>query len=213
MNEIIQGSPEWFAVRLGKVTASRIADLTARTKTGYSTSRANYMADLIAERLTGVPAESYKSPAMQWGTDNEADARSNYEFMTDAEVVPVAFVDHPTIPMAGASPDGFVGDAGLVEFKCPLTATHIETLRGGSIDGKYIKQVQWQMACRPERLWCDWVSFDPRLPASMRLFIQRVPRDNAMIAALEKEVIEFLAELAITLADLRARYEAKAAAA
>lgn len=212
MSEIIQGSPEWFAIRLGKVTASRIPDLTARTKTGYSTSRANYMADLIAERLTGVPAESFKSAAMQWGTDNEGEARSNYEFMTDCEVASVGFVQHPTIPMAGASPDGFVGEDGLVEFKCPLTATHIETLRGGSIDGKYLKQVQWQMACRPERKWCDWVSFDPRLPASMRLFVQRVQRDSAAIAALEKEVIEFLSELDTTLADLRGRYETRAAA-
>lgn len=212
MNEIIQGSPEWFAARLGKVTASRIADLTARTKTGYGASRANYMAELVIERLTGAPAESFKSAAMQWGNDHEDDARSNYEFMTDAEIEAVGFVDHPTIPMAGASPDRFVGKHGLLEIKCPLTATHIETLRGGSVSGGYIKQMQWQMACRPERQWCDWVSYDPRMPASMRLFIQRVPRDNAAIAALEKEVIAFLSELNETVADLRNRFEAKAAA-
>lgn len=211
MNEIVQGSPEWFAIRLGKATASRIADATARTKTGWGASRANYMAELIAERLTGVPAASFTNAAMQWGTDQEPEARSNYEFMTDSEVVPIGFVVHPSIAMAGASPDGLVGDMGLVEFKCPNTATHLDTLLGDSMDGKYIKQVQWQMACTG-RQWCDFVSYDPRLPASMRLFIQRVPRDNAMIATLEKDVREFLAELDAKLAALRERYEEKDAA-
>lgn len=212
MNDVIQGSAEWFALRVGRVTASRVADVVRRTKTGFSTSRANYMAELIAERLTGVPAESYKSAAMQWGTDQEPIARSTYEFMTDLEVEPVGFVQHPTIAMAGASPDGFVGADGLVEFKCPLTATHLDTLLGQKIDNDYIVQVQWQMACRPERAWCDWVSFDPRLPPSMRQFIQRVPRDNAMIGGLEKDVREFLTELDAKLSALRQRYEAKAAA-
>lgn len=211
--EVIQGSDAWIQLRIGKVTASRVADIVRRTKTGFSTSRANYMAELVAERLTGVATASFTNAAMQWGTDQEPEARSNYEFMTDSEVTQVGFVEHPTIPMAGASPDGFVGDAGLVEFKCPLTATHIETLCGGSIARDYLIQVQWQLACCPERQWCDWNSFDPRLPASMRLFIQRVPRDNAMIAELEKDVKAFLAELDGTLADLRNRYERKAVAA
>lgn len=211
MSEIIQGSPEWFAIRLGKATASRIADATARTKTGWGASRANYMAELIAERLTGVAAVSFTNAAMQWGTDQEPEARSNYEFMTDSEVVPIGFVDHPSIPMAGASPDGLVGDVGLVEFKCPNTATHLDTLLGDSIDGKYIKQVQWQMACTG-RQWCDFVSFDPRLPASMRLFIQRVPRDEQAIGKLEDDIHDFLDELNAKLAVLRQRYEAKVAA-
>ena len=210
--DIIQGSPEWHQARLGRVTASRVADIVRRTKTGYSTSRANYMAELIAERLTGTAADSYKSPAMQWGTDHEADARSNYEFMTDSEVVPVGFVEHPAIGMTGASPDGFVGADGLVEFKCPLTSTHLDTLLGGKISGDYITQVQWQMACLPERQWCDWASFDPRLPASMRLFIQRVPRNDKMIEDLNGEVIAFLVELNDKLAALRAKYELRAAA-
>lgn len=210
--DIIQGSPEWFAIRLGKVTASRIPDLTARIKSGYGASRANYMAELVCERLTGVPGDSYKSAAMEWGNAHEDDACSMYEFMEDCEVTRVGFVPHPTIPMAGASPDSFVGDVGLVEIKCPLTATHIETLRGGSIPGKYIKQVQWQLTCTG-RAWCDWVSYDPRLPASMRLFVQRVTRNDETIAALEQEVREFQAELDATLAELRNRYEPKAAAA
>lgn len=212
MSDVIQGSADWHALRVGKVTASRVADVVRRTKTGFSTSRANYMAELIAERLTGVPAESYKSTAMQWGIDQEPIARETYEFMTDLEVEQVSFVLHPTIAMAGASPDGFVGADGLVEFKCPLTATHLDTLLGQKIDNDYIIQVQWQMACRPERKWCDWVSFDPRLPPSMRQFIQRVPRDNVMIASLEKDVATFLTELDSKLSALRQRYEAKAAA-
>lgn len=211
MSEIVQRSPEWYAERRGKVTASRVADIIARTKTGPSASRANYLAELVAERLTGVTADSYVSPAMQRGTDLEPAARSAYEFDRDCDVQPVGFVNHPTIAMAGASPDGLVGDDGLVEFKAPNTATHIATLRGAEIDGKYITQMQWQMACCPERKWCDWISFDDRLPQSMQLFIKRVPRDGAMIVRLEREVEEFLAELDATVADLRARYEREAA--
>lgn len=210
--DIVQGSPEWFAARLGKVTASRVADVVARTKTGWGASRHNYMAELLVERLTGnVAAPTYTNAAMQWGTDQEPFARAAYAMMTDCDVLPIGFAQHPTIAMAGCSPDGAVSDDGLVEFKCPNTSTHVETLLGGSLDGKYIKQVQWQMACTG-RAWCDWVSFDPRLPASMQLFIQRVPRDNGMIAALEKDVTEFLAELNQKLAALRDRYEMQAAA-
>ena len=207
----VQGSPEWFAERLGKVTASRVADVVARTKTGWGASRANYMAQLVAERLTGKVAESYTNAAMQWGSEQEPSARAAYEFHTDLTVELVGFVPHPVIAMTGASPDGLVGADGLVEFKAPNTATHIETLRGAPIDGKYITQMQWQMACRPERQWCDWVSFDPRLPETMSTFIHRVPRDAGVIASLEREVSAFLAELDATVADLRARYERRAA--
>jgi putative phage-type endonuclease len=212
VTEIIQGSPEWFEIRLGKVTASRIADVTARTKTGWGASRGNYMAELLVERLTGRAAESYTNAAMQWGTDQEPFARTAYELMKDCDVVQIGFAAHPTIAMAGASPDGLIGETGLTEFKCPNTSTHVDTLLGDSIDGKYVKQCQWQLACTG-RQWCDFVSFDPRLPASMQLFVRRVTRDDAMIAALEKDVREFLAELDGKIADLRARYEAKAAAA
>lgn len=209
---IEQGSPEWYAQRLGKATASRMAELSAKTKTGWGASRANYMAELLVERLTGVVTEGYVNAAMQWGKDTEAEARAAYEFMTDNTVEPVGFVDHPTIAMSGASPDGLISDVGLCEIKCPLSATHVDTLLGGTMPGKYVAQMQWQLACTG-RAWCDWISFDPRLPASMRLFVQRVPRDNIMIAALEKDVREFLAELDGKITALRDRYDAKAAAA
>lgn len=205
-----QGSPEWFAARLGKVTASRVADVIAKTKTGYSTSRANYAAQLIVERLTGQKQDSFTNGAMQWGIDNEADARAAYVFRTDCDVAEVAIVEHPTIAMSAASPDGLVGADGMVEIKCPLTATHLDTLQSEKVPEKYQTQMQWQMACTG-RQWCDFVSYDPRLPESMRLFIKRVPRDAVRIAELETEVSGFLADLETQLAELKAKYEKDAA--
>jgi len=211
-HEFEQGSAQWLQIRLGKVTASRVADVIAKTKTGPAAGRANYAAQIIAERLTGSVAESYSNAAMQWGTDNEPDARLAYEFRTDNEVEQVAFVGHPTIPMSGASPDGLVGDDGLVEIKCPNTATHIETLRGQSIPTKYQTQMLWQMACTG-RKWCDFVSFDPRLPEEMRLFSARLVRDDERIAELEAEVIAFLAEIDATVAELIRLYGSPSAMA
>ena len=160
----------------------------------------------FAERLTGTVAESYSNAAMQWGTDTEPMARSAYQFYTDADVVQTGFVLHPTIADAGASPDGLVGDEGLVEIKCPSTATHIDTLLSGTVPGKYLTQMLWQMACTG-RQWCDLVSFDPRLPESMRLFVKRVERDDARIAELETEVVTFLSEVRDTVHRLRSKYE------
>lgn len=191
---IEQGSPEWMAQRMGKVTASRVADVIAKTKTGYSTSRDNYMAQLVCERMTGTVAEFYTNAAMQWGTDNEPLARAAYEALKDVLVDEVAMIAHPTIESAGASPDGLVGDEGLIEIKCPNTATHIDTLLSQTVPGKYVTQMQWQMACTG-RKWCDFVSFDPRMPEDLRLFIKRVDRDDKMIAELESEVVKFLKEL------------------
>ncbi|MFC0246438.1 lambda exonuclease family protein [Falsochrobactrum ovis] len=205
MADIIQGSPEWHELRIGRVTASRVADVVAKTKSGYSASRANYMAQLIAERLTGTVAESFTNAAMQWGNDQEADARIAYEFYANVDVDQVAFVPHPSIAMTGASPDGLVGDSGLVEIKCPNTATHIETLRGGTVPGKYVTQMFWQMACTG-RQWCDFVSYDPRMPEQMRLFIKRIERDDARIRELEMEVIQFLKELSETVQELSRKY-------
>jgi putative phage-type endonuclease len=210
MSEIIQGSPEWFGVRCGKVTASRVADIIRRTKTGFSTSRANYMAELVAEKLTGTPATSFTNVAMQWGTDNEPNARAAYEFKTANEVALLGFAIHPTIRDSGASPDGLVGTEGLVEFKCPNTATHIETLLTERIDPDYITQMQWQMACTG-RKWCDWVSYDPRMPESLKLFVQRVERDQDRIDELEAAVLGFLDELAKKLAQLIAYQQRQAA--
>lgn len=205
MSDFEQGSADWFAIRCGKVTASRVADVIAKTKSGPSASRANYAAQLIAERLTGKVGESFSNAAMQWGTDNEPDARLAYEFRTDAEVEQIAFVEHPSIDMSGASPDGLVGADGLVEIKCPNTATHIETLLGQAIPGKYQTQMLWQMACTG-REYCDFVSFDPRLPEEMRLFVKRLPRDDARIAEMEAEVTAFLTEITATVAELTRRY-------
>jgi putative phage-type endonuclease len=189
-----QGSQEWKQARCGKVTASRVADVIARTKTGYGASRNTYMGELIAERLTGVPAEGYTNGAMQWGIDHEGDAADAYAFYAGVELDTIGFVDHPTIPMAGASPDRLVAADGLIEVKCPNTATHIDTLLSKSVPGKYLTQMYWQMACTG-RQWCDFVSFDPRMPESLRLFVRRVQRDDAEIQRLEDEVRTFLAEL------------------
>lgn len=205
MVRIEQGTDEWKQLRLGKATASKIADITARTKSGWAASRANYMADLICERLTGLPKESFTNAAMQWGTDMEPEARRTYAFITDAEVSEIAFVDHPSIPNSGASPDGLVGTDGLLEIKCPNTATHIETILGAEIDGKYIKQMQWQMTCTG-RAWCDFVSYDPRMPENMQIHIRRVQYDPQMVAELEDEVSEFLAEVDAKVSQLLARF-------
>ncbi|HET7596316.1 MAG TPA: YqaJ viral recombinase family protein, partial [Burkholderiales bacterium] len=189
-----QRSEAWFAARAGKVTASRISDVLARTKAGWGASRKNYAAQLVAERLTGTVEPSYCNAAMQWGTDTEPFARDAYCQHMLCSVEEIGFVDHPTIAMAGASPDGLIGDGGLVEIKCPGTATHIETLLGGSIPDKYRLQMLFQMACTG-RQYCDFVSFDPRLPETMRLFVQRLPRDDAEIAEIEREVGIFLSEV------------------
>ena len=196
-----QRTPEWHAARLGKATGSRIADIVAKTKAGYSTSRVNYAAQLVCERLTGVAGESFVSAAMQWGSEKEPEAQRLYAFEHDTEVVKVGFLDHPKIAMSGASPDGLIGEVGLIEVKCPITATHIDTLLGQTIPGRYRTQMQWQLAVSGRR-WCDFVSYDPRLPADLRLFTRRVHRDAAMIAALEREVTGFLAEVGDTLARL-----------
>lgn len=205
MEQLQQGSAEWKAARCGLVTASRISDLMAKTKTGWGASRANYMAELVAERLTGTPADRFTNAAMQWGTDHEGEARELYSFMVGVEVAEVGFVPHPSIPMTGASPDGLVGDDGLVEIKCPNTATHIDTLLGGSVPAKYALQMQWQMECTG-RLWCDFVSYDPRMPAVMQLFIRRLQRDDAALNSIRTAVTAFLDEAETTVTQLLSRY-------
>lgn len=205
-----QGSEEWLLARCGRVTASRMADLMARTKSGYGAGRANYMAELVAERLTGQPAARFTNDAMRWGTEQEPNARAAYAFAYDMEVEEVGLVLHPRIDGLGASPDGLVGDCGLVEIKCPNTATHIDTLLSKAAPSKYVLQMQTQMACTG-RDWCDFVSFDPRMPAEMQMFVCRVQRDDKLIAEIETEVTAFLAELDSTIAALRGQYEKEAA--
>jgi len=197
---MIQGSQEWFAARCGMVTASRIADIMAKTKTGPSASRANYLAHIVAERLTGTVQESYSNAAMQWGTETEPLARMAYELRTDSLVESVGFIPHHTIQMAGASPDGLVGD-GLIEIKCPNTSTHIDTLLSGVVPSKYVLQMQWQMACT-NRQWCDFVSYDPRMPDQLSMFIKRVNRDARQIVEITEAVIAFLADVETTLQKL-----------
>jgi len=204
--EIIQRSDEWFAARCGKVTASRIADVVAKTKSGWGASRKNYAAQLLAERLTGSVAESYSNAAMQWGNDQEPQARRAYEFWRNAQVVEVGFVDHPTIAKCGASPDGLVGEDGLVEIKCPNTATHLDTLLGASIERKYLLQMQWQMECTGRR-WCDFVSFDPRLPENYRLHIERVEFDAEWVLEIKDMIQAFIAELDAKESELRKRFD------
>lgn len=205
-----QGTAEWHALRCGKATASRIADMLAKTKTGWGASRANYRAQLVAERLTGTVAESFTNEAMKWGTATEPDARAAYSFYCGADVALTDFVDHPEIAMSGCSPDGLVGEHGLVEIKCPNTATHIETLLGGTIPSKYVLQMQWQMACTG-RQWCDFVSYDPRMPEDMRLFVQRLARSDGDIAEIAAGVRVFLAEVDATVSRLTDLYRKQAA--
>jgi putative phage-type endonuclease len=208
MIEVEQRSNEWFALRLGKVTASRVADLMAKTKTGYSATRENYMAQLVVERISNSQAESFTNAAMQWGTDQEPYARAEYEATQGAMVEECGFVSHPTIEMAGASPDGLVGDDGLIEIKCPNTATMIDVLLTGTVASKYNTQMQFQMACTG-RQWCDYVVFDPRMPAKAQMFIKRVARDEAFIEEMEAEVTKFLGEVAEKVAKIQSIIESK----
>jgi len=206
-----QRTDGWLSERTGKVTASAVYKVMAKTKTGYGADRANYLAELVTERLTGLPVPSFTNAAMQHGIDTEAQARAAYQFHLGYSVTETGFYPHPFIAMFGASPDGLCGDAGLVEIKAPNSATHIETLRGGSIAKKYILQMQVQMACTG-RDWCDFVSFDPRMPLELQLHVQRVNRNDKLIAEIEAEVGDFLDEVDATVADLRARYTNKEAA-
>jgi len=206
-----QRSPEWYAIRVGKVTASRVHDIVATTKSGgFTAGRKNYLAELVTERLTGLPAPSYQNGAMAWGIECEPEARAAYAFQADVDIEEVGFVEHPAIANAGCSPDGLVGGDGLIEIKCPNTATHLETLLHGKIDVEYIHQMQFQLACTG-RKWCDFVSYDKRLPEPMRLYVRRVMHDEIIIAKLELKTNLFLNELDATVDLLRKRYMAEAA--
>lgn len=187
-----QGSQEWLSARAGKVTASRIEDVIAKIKTGEAADRRDYRTQLVAEILTGTPQESgFVNAEMQWGIDQEPLAGAAYQIANDVLIDKVGLVLHPDIDRAAASPDGLVGPDGMLEIKCPKTATHLNYLMDGVVPKGYQPQMLWQMACTG-RAWCDFVSYDPRLPANMRLFVKRLPRDEARIAELEKEVNAFL---------------------
>lgn len=203
----IQGTEEWHLERLGKVTASRIADVMMKpTTAGYQ----NYRAQLVCERLTGQPTEGFVSAAMQHGTDTEPQARAFYELATGGDVTEVGFIDHPTVEMSGASPDGLVGELGLVEIKCPQPATHIKTLTGGNIDRKYLLQMQWQMECTG-REWCDFVSFCPALPVEMQMHCQRVKADFDLQMEIREAVEAFSREVLAMVDDLKSTFKKEAA--
>lgn len=192
--DVAQGSDDWHKHRCGSLGASQVHDVLAKTKSGYTAARANTKARMVAERLTGLTQETFKSSAMQWGNDTEPQARSAYEFITGKRVQVVGMFKLANLVGSHASPDGLVDNDGLIEIKCPNTATHIETLKTEKIDPKYITQMQWQMALT-DREWCDFVSYDPRMPEDLSLFIKRVPRDPQAIADLMKQVEEFLGEV------------------
>ena len=201
---IEQGSKEWHLSRLGKVTASRIADVLSKGKSGESASRKNYRTELVVQRLTGVPGESFTNAAMEWGTATEPFARIAYESEMGIFVNQVAFIDHPSISNFGCSPDGLIADDGLLEIKCPNSSTHIEYLTDDKPPSKYVLQMQCQMAVTG-RQWCDFVSFDPRLPEDLQLFVVRLNRDVEYIKAMEVEVEKFLSEVEEMFTKLKAR--------
>ena len=201
MDNLEQRSAEWFKIRCGKVTASRVSDVIAKTKSGWGASRANYMAQLIAERLTGEVADSYSNSAMQWGTDHEDEARMAYEFYENAKVQEIGFVQHNDLE-SGASPDGLVEDDGLTEIKCPNTATHIQTLLDQKIPQKYETQMLWQLECTG-RKWCDFVSYDPRMPENLKLFVKRFERDDKRLDEIREMVADFIGELEDKLTALK----------
>jgi putative phage-type endonuclease len=201
---IEQGTVDWHLQRLGKVTASRVSDVLSKGKSGESASRKNYRTELLVQRLTGLPGESFTNPAMEWGTAKEPLARIAYEAEKGAFVNQVAFIDHPSIAQFGCSPDGLVAEDGLIEIKCPNSTTHVDYLADNKPPAKYIPQMQCQMAVTG-RQWCDFVSFDPRLPDDLQLFVVRLERDQEYIEAMEAEVKKFLSEVDEMFAKLKER--------
>jgi putative phage-type endonuclease len=205
---IEQRTEEWFQQRLGKVTASRISDVIAKTKTGVSTSRQNYLVQLVSERLTGKKGDSFVNQAMLDGIEREGLARELYMQTRGVSVTEVGFFDHPIIKNSGASPDGAVNAeedgkyAGLIEIKCPIETTHTNTLMSKSVPSKYIPQMQWQLACTGAK-WVDFISYNPNFPEELQLFVARVDRCNDTIANLEEEVVKFLDEVEQTIIKLK----------
>jgi putative phage-type endonuclease len=200
-----QRTEEWYAARCGSLGASQLNEALATTKSGWGASRENLKNRIIAERLTGTPTETFQNAAMQWGVETEDAARKAYEEATGTFVDEMGIALHPVLQHTHASPDGLVGDDGLIEIKCPNTTTHIETLKAQKVPNKYMNQMLWQMRCT-DRQWCDYVSFDPRLPKHLQLFIKRVERDDTAITQLEAKVAEFLSEVQGEIDELNRRF-------
>jgi putative phage-type endonuclease len=191
---MIQGSEEWHLSRIGNLTASRCHEAVAKTKSGYSASRQKLMDDLVNERLTGERRIIMPSPAMQWGVETEPLARQAYELIKGCDVCETGSVPHPLIEESSASPDGLVGDNGLIEIKCPNTTTMVNTVIRGDIPENYKTQMMWQLACT-RRKWGDFVMYDPRLPDERNIWIKRFSPSQEEILALELQVIDFLHEV------------------
>lgn len=199
-----QGSTAWLSARAGHATASRFKDVLARIKVGEAAGRRNYRMQLVTERLTCIPCESYTNAAMQWGTDTEPAARAAYEALTGEIVAEAPFLLHTGLDWVGASPDGLVGADGGIEIKCPHQSTvHVETLQGG-MPPDHIAQIQGVMWVTG-RQWVDFVSFDPRMPENLQLHVERIKRDEPYITLLETEVRKFLAEVDALEQQLRKR--------
>lgn len=203
-----QGTAAWLAERAGHATASRFKDILAQIRSGEAASRRNYRVQLITERLTGIPANGYTNAAMQWGVDNEPFARMAYEAATGAVVEETGFLKHPSIPWCGASPDGLIDADGGIEIKCPFeSSVHVETLIAQRMPPDHLAQVQGCLWVSGRRWW-DFISYDPRMPAHLRLFVQRIQRDDVYIQRLAKEVADFLAEVEVYLTKLSQLKEA-----
>ncbi len=195
---VVQGSEEWQQLRCGNVTASRAAAVIAMLKgnKGEAAPRRDYRTEIICERLTGIPypQSAQYARAVQWGKEHEGEARAAYELKLGVLVDVVGFVMHPTIARFACSPDFLVGEEGMGQIKCPDTATHIDWLRAGTVPIEHMPQMLAEMSCC-ERDWCDFVSFDPRLPEHLQLFVVRYDRDEKLVKALEAEIEHFNAEV------------------
>lgn len=201
-----QRSAEWFAARTGRLTGSRACDAIDFLKSGSkaeSAKRRDYRYQLIAERLTGLPQEDgYSNAAMERGVEKEPDARGAYEVLTGRVARESGFLAHTTY-LAGCSLDGHIGDfAGILELKCPKTATHLEYLRTGKVPDKYLPQI-WHNLWITGAAWCDFLSFDDRLPENMQTFLVRVERDEQAIDRYADAALTFLAEVDREVASLK----------
>jgi len=189
--EQLQRTDEWRQSRVAHLTASRLNDALDLTAKGLEGAKSQqYRLELVAERLTGIPTDFFENAAMRWGTETEPYARSAYEAERGVMVQEVGFIKHPTLEWAGASPDGLVKD-GLLEIKCPTTTTHIKHLIGGAVPDQYKNQMLWQMLCTG-RKWCDFVSFDPRMPEELQLFIKRYEPTPEELQECQEKAIVFL---------------------
>lgn len=211
IEDLEQQTPEWLAMRVGMVTASRVADVIAKRKRQPKDGepaeplacRKDYLWEIVVERLTGRSSETYVSPSMEWGIEQEPSARAAYEMATDCMVEPIGFAIHPANKWFGASPDGLVGEDGILEIKCPNSGTHLQYIINQVVPSEYVPQMLAEMACT-ERLWGDFVSFDPRMPKKMQLFVQRLRRDDKRIADMESDVAVFCQEVDDKLAEVQA---------